>query len=436
MRIDTGSFSYETLCQLGKGNYGSVYLAVVADCFDDHLTHLVEGEYVVIKVQQTDSAESKREIAVMTHLRNHVEETSQFAPVLLDVHQDKEQSIIVMDYIEYSLDVFDVIQQLSKLPRSDATRKIRIEIMWQMLLCVYSLHTEYGVFHRDIKPENFLTGELKHFTDQEMLKGWKQVSPLRQIPDMTGMSNLERYVALRICSTNVDLNEELAFVSHFVSGPLYVKIIDFGLSTMLDPSFPSDGKVTFLGTPSYLCPWYIACNKSLKDSYPATDMEETYRRIDAWSLGMTIFALFHGFLPFTDSTPRDARFALADLDDAGVSSFELAHKMCNWKDTYTLFVGFFTMIGGENALNVPVRAALRVSERHTPSFKSMVGMQQRIEDDMQQGIFDQKLIDKFENDNILWQDAETMQIVSGLLQIYPEDRDVDFYSMAERLQAL
>jgi serine/threonine protein kinase len=436
MRFSTGVAEYETIRILGKGNYGSVHVATVTSVKGD-TECLVKGQQVVVKLQHTDSRETKRELAVMQHLNVKVEETSQFTPVLLDLAQNDEWTAIVMDYVENATDLFEVIMELSKLPRCDATRKIRIELMWQMLLCVHLLN-EHGVYHRDIKPENFVTEELEHFTDKDMIGAWKEVSPLRQVPDMTNMTNLQRYVALRICSTDIDTNQELAFVSHYVSGPLFVKIIDFGLSTMLHDGFPSDGDVTFFGTPAYLDPWYAACHENLFKTYPAKSLHELYRCIDAWSLGMAIYAMFHGFVPFKDSTLRDTKHALSHLDGmgAGISSYELAANLCNWKQARTLFTGLFALIGGEDAINNPVRTNIRVSDRSTPSVKTMAVKERHIQQDIENGVFNERKVKSFERHSTILEDTQTINIVKDLLQIYPPDRDLDFLGMIERLQAL
>lgn len=422
MQLDTDTARLQTTRLLGRGNFGVVYVAVVEEVFGEN-DFMCVGDKVVAKLQKTGGVETDREVAALQHLQTNPDETSLFTPLLLDLASNDDFTLVVTDYVPFSMDVFDVVVALGGLGRNDATRMIRIEIIWQMVAAVGGLH-ENGVYHRDVKPENFVTGELEHFTDDEMLEAWKDVSPLRQVPSLDGLTNLERYVALRTCSTDVDSNLEVAFVSHFVTAPLVVKIIDFGFSTMLDKSFPPDGSATFFGTPHYLDPWYTVCHAEMDVLYPAKDMHTAYRDMDAWSLGITAYVVFHGYLPFRDSSMSVVEHALSNFSDVE----SLALQLCYSSKVGDLVDVFHKLIGGYHALTQPVRGSVCVSDCRAVSAKMIDVVSARVED----GICHEE----FEDMIVFAEDTAAITIIEDLLQIYPPDRSLDFANIVERLQAL
>lgn len=75
------------------------------------------------------------------------------------------------------------------------------------------------------------------------------------------------------------------------TGPIDVKIIDFGLSKLMDEPIAH----TFLGTRGYLAPEML-------------QRREYTRAVDTWALGVIVFVLLCGCLPFDDdsaSVPTD-----------------------------------------------------------------------------------------------------------------------------------
>ena len=105
---------------------------------------------------------------------------------------------------------------------------------------------------------------------------------------------------------------------------LEVKIIDFGLSKILQ-NFQQTGQLrTLVGTPYYVAP------EVLEGHYG--------QECDCWSLGVIMYALLSGCLPFFGNTPKDVfdrirntkvNFELKEFKGISESAKDLIQKLLN-----------------------------------------------------------------------------------------------------------
>lgn len=111
-----------------------------------------------------------------------------------------------------------------------------------------------------------------------------------------------------------DLKPENLLLKKKVAGsldPIDVKIIDFGLSKAMEEPIAH----TFLGTRGYLAPEML-------------QRREYTRAVDAWALGVIVFVLLCGCLPFDDDS------AMVPTDDLVKSRFVL--RFPRWAKSLSL----------------------------------------------------------------------------------------------------
>jgi serine/threonine-protein kinase len=80
-----------------------------------------------------------------------------------------------------------------------------------------------------------------------------------------------------------------------------VKVMDFGVSKLLDGHGEVDltGTESAVGTPSYMAPEQLLSSRTID------------HRADVWSLGVVLFRMLSGGLPFTGATPTALAIAIA-----------------------------------------------------------------------------------------------------------------------------
>jgi serine/threonine-protein kinase len=108
-----------------------------------------------------------------------------------------------------------------------------------------------------------------------------------------------------------DLKPENLFITRRGDGSALVKVLDFGISkaSVRDPSIPGlTAANEILGTPTYASP------EQLQDSQ---DVDE---RTDVWSIGVVLFELLSGSVPFGGETPADQICAILSKPPASLRS--------------------------------------------------------------------------------------------------------------------
>jgi len=241
---------------LGVGSTGKVKLGV----------HIDTGERVAIKIipKQTNGAELDLDAKNMSQAMRVSTNTSEAVNPklereitllkllphrnvlqLLDVYESPKTLYLILELVEGG-ELFEYLVKRGRLGEEEA-----VGYFWQILSGVEWCH-RHLVCHRDLKPENLL---LSHV-------------PGTAAPKKTNLSRQQQQI-LRMIPT--------------------IKIADFGMSR-LQPMRSSCQ--TSCGSPHYAAPEVIR--------------GETYdgKASDIWSLGVVLFALITGNLPFDDDNVR------------------------------------------------------------------------------------------------------------------------------------
>lgn len=321
--IETTNAIYEISSLLGGGAFGSVYSAtiegIVFGSEEMFIPRGLEvGSPVALKFQSAEDTKSEREILMYMNAVRDGEETCQVATCLIDSDIEGDLGILVIELLDYARDLESVKKTLALLPRNQATRLIRSELIVKMLFNVSVLH-DYKVFHRDLKLPNIVVGEIDRASDEELVAVWEEVAVAKDDAELIfgdSDTTLERYVKLRLNSREIDETAERAFVEEFLIGSdrIVVKLIDFGLGKTGCRTFNVDGSASLVGSTLSIDPWFFASVRSgyltgttMFSYYPYPEEtddncnreEQIWRLVDTWSLGIAAYEMFHGKLPFT-----------------------------------------------------------------------------------------------------------------------------------------
>lgn len=132
-------FKYDFLKSIGKGHYGTVYLA----CLKNRPSDLVAVKTLIRKRAQSSQERLEREIRILFSL-DHPNIVR-----LYEVFEDKKYVHLVTEYCSGG-ELFDHIVAMGRYSEMEAAR-----LLHKMLLAVNNLHHN-NVCHRDLKPENFM----------------------------------------------------------------------------------------------------------------------------------------------------------------------------------------------------------------------------------------------------------------------------------------
>ena len=165
---------------------------------------------------------------------------------LYDVYILSTIKIYIIMELMLGGELFDYVVEKGTLSEEEASQIVRT-----VLSAIHYLHRQ-NIIHRDLKPENLL---------------------LKYKPNTTSTSTTSH--------TTTNNNNKKAQQSV----PIDVKIIDFGLSKLMttDDTVAS----TFLGTRGYLAPEML-------------QRREYTSAVDTWAMGVIVFVLLCGCLPFDD----------------------------------------------------------------------------------------------------------------------------------------
>ena len=414
------------LSKLGRGSFGDVYMADVVGVREG-VQDVAVGDKVAVKRIERESA-GEDEIRLYTQFNEDPKavQICSVASCLIDSRRRSDGAYyLAFELLDYAKDLFQVIQTVNKVPRNDATRLIRMKLVKEVSVTVGLLHA-LGIFHRDLKPSNLVMGELLHHDTTPMLETWNRVGTLDVDPEIgPDDTNLERYVKLRNASVGIDPVAETTFVEVFVVDPLLVKIIDlgFGIRTCF-----STYEKRVVGTAIFVDPWYVRAIVKARDILGFARMDLIYpmpKRMqhcdyanfvwqsnDKWSLGMTLYHIFHGFAAYADMrrTDKDVyQYSIGHLI-SGLEPLPLPRVIAVLTDTRRFLADFEkTMVYLCELGDYPRRGAL-----HVDSLYLAAAALDKPPADLQ--------LPSSKTLAVLEDDALIIEPLAGLLEIYPLDR--------------
>eukprot|EP00271_Cylindrocystis_brebissonii_P014617 TRINITY_DN36027_c0_g1_i1.p1 TRINITY_DN36027_c0_g1~~TRINITY_DN36027_c0_g1_i1.p1 ORF type:complete len:544 (+),score=47.69 TRINITY_DN36027_c0_g1_i1:299-1930(+) len=285
---------YEFGRTLGMGNYGTV-----RECRRKCLPDQPPGPVMACKsISYTEHkrsesvARGQREVEVMALVGHH-----QHLVGLQEVHYEKDAMHLMLDYC-HGGELFDVLLARGKLTEADAA-----DVVLQLALGLNHCHSR-GVLHRDVKLENIL------IVDKHPPLASSEASPVvahRGLCASQGACQVAANVRSQVDATEV----EMVWESH---GMLDVKLGDFGLGVILANQ---SRLVETAGSPMYMAPEVV-------------QKQEYGTQADMWSLGVVLFALLTGLLPFTGSSDAAVFHAIThpylDLDTSAWDNVSEAAK--------------------------------------------------------------------------------------------------------------
>ncbi|KAI9248439.1 kinase-like domain-containing protein [Helicostylum pulchrum] len=136
---------YNFNCELGKGNFATVYHAFVVGTENP----------VAIKVISKSRLDNRpklllstiQEMSIMMSIEKHP-----FVVQIKEIYNELSQIYLVLEYVRDG-ELFNFIHEKNKLSENEARF-----IFWQLFLAIQYLH-QCGIAHRDLKPENVLLAD-------------------------------------------------------------------------------------------------------------------------------------------------------------------------------------------------------------------------------------------------------------------------------------
>ncbi len=238
---------YELLRTLGEGGMSVVYEGRRCGVGND-------GERVAVKVLAPEYAHEPEIVARFDREARAVSKLrSRHVVKVLEVDTtDSGLPFIVMDFLD-GRDLCAELEERRHLPVDEA-----VDYLLQTCAAMEEAHRA-GIVHRDLKPANLFLAN--------------------GAPSSSG-----------------------------APGPRVVKVLDFGISKLVNESSKLTGAGAIMGTVIYMSPEQI---------YSSTDVDQ---RADVWSLGVILFELLAGRVPF-EGPGHSVAIAIVSDDAPDVRSF-------------------------------------------------------------------------------------------------------------------
>jgi len=232
------------------------------------------------------------------------------------------ECILVVTELASGGELFDSILSAGNFAEPQARH-----VAWVVLQALSYLH-EKGVVHRDLKPENLLVGETVYVPADDAV-----VRPGVAYPHapLVGQPSLPM---------------------------LQVKLADFGVARYVGNAAYSAGASTFVGSPQYVAPEVLfardhAAHLPVPGGVPGSSASTYGRAVDVYSLGVVVYVMLAGYLPFDDGAPAPtepadvaalqaalmARRAAAEAQ--GASPAAAAELGLRWEDRVMGGLAFF-----------------------------------------------------------------------------------------------
>lgn len=213
------------------------------------------------KIQKQKMGEQiKREISILKLIRH------KYIVNLIEVLASPSKIFIVLELVTGG-ELFDKIVALGKLDEATA-RYYFLQLVEGVMYC----HSQ-GVCHRDLKPENLLLDDKLNLKISDF-----------GLSSLTGVNNCEGKTSLNTSSSSIDIS----------SGDSPINESDnINLSSSTSSSSSTILLHTTCGTPNYVAPEVL-----LDKGYDG-------KLADIWSMGVILFVLLSGYLPFDEPNMTD-----------------------------------------------------------------------------------------------------------------------------------
>ena len=248
--------SYETSKTLGTGAFGTVVLAKKQNSEKLYAIKSISKKNII---RSQMASQVKKEISIMKSLEH---------PNIVQIYEvlsSSEYLYIVMDYVPGG-ELYTKIARGGKLTNNECRRYTR-----QLCRALHYCHSK-NVCHRDIKPQNILLDA----NDNVLLADF-------------GFASIMEVEELQ--------NNNTSFVKNDVVNEMDLSNIGPNRNRSMEgPSRIMKNMSTVCGTMSYMAP-----EISSRERY-------TGDKADIWSMGIVIYVLLVGFMPFKESDTEKNKF--------------------------------------------------------------------------------------------------------------------------------
>ena len=254
---------YQTTKTLGSGAFGVVKLATKKGSDREFAIKCISKRNIV---RNRMGEQVMKEISIMKKLKH------EYIVHIEDILMSEEFVYISMEYASGG-ELWDKVTLGGKLAEKACKR-----YTWQMCTALAYCHS-HNVCHRDIKPQNILLDKNDNVKLADF--GFASVMEVEELKKGHGTSGgfmgNERLITIE---------EERASSGDVDEFEMSMEITSKKMKTMS----------TFCGTVSYMAPEIERQDKYLGD------------KADVWSLGIVVYVLLNGFMPFKENDTRKDKY--------------------------------------------------------------------------------------------------------------------------------
>ena len=255
---------YQTTKTLGSGAFGVVKLATKKGSDREYAIKCISKQSIV---RNRMGNQVMKEISIMKKLKH------EYIVTIEDILMSEQFVYISMEYASGG-ELWDKVTLGGKLTEKECKR-----YTWQMCTALEYCHS-HNVCHRDIKPQNILLDKNDNVKLADF--GFASIMEVEELKKGLGTSRgfmgNERLITIdeELQRTDTDVDE-------------------FEMS-MVTSSKQTKTMSTFCGTVSYMAPEIERQDKYFGD------------KADVWSLGIVVYVLLNGFMPFKENDTRKNKY--------------------------------------------------------------------------------------------------------------------------------
>lgn len=263
---------YKTTITLGSGAFGLVKLATKKGSDQQFAIKCISKKKIV---QARMGEQVMKEISVMKKLNN------EFIVKIEDVLMSEDFVYIAMEYAEGG-QLWDKVAKKGKLDENSCKK-----YSWQMCSALAYCHS-YNICHRDIKPQNILLDKDDNVKLADF--GFASIMEVEEV-----QKGVDKRAGFREKS-RLSTIDEVMTENHIPED-----LDEFEMS-METKSNDTKAMSTFCGTVSYMAPEIENQDKYFGD------------KADVWSLGIVIYVLLNGFMPFKENDTKKDTYKKRDMN--------------------------------------------------------------------------------------------------------------------------